>query len=53
MKSPFFDDVRNEECEIVASQKMSFPFENATGESEMEEKKRLRQLIYKEALIFS
>ena len=52
MKSPFFDDVRNEECEVVAADKMVFPFEHETSIGDTLEKRKIRQLIYKEALQF-
>jgi len=53
LRSPFFDDVRNDEYETVSQQKMVFPFEHDPRCGDANEKKRLRQLIYKEALIFS
>lgn len=53
LRSPFFDDVRNDEYEVVSQQKMVFPFERDVGCGDANEKKRLRQLIYKEALIFA
>ena len=53
LRSSFFDDVRNEEYETVSQQKMVFPFERDPQCGDANEKKRLRQLIYKEALIFS
>lgn len=53
MKSPWFDEVRNEECEIRSEQKMIFPFERELAECEGNEKKRIRQMIFKEALIYA
>ena len=53
LHSRFFDDVRNDEYETVSQQKMVFPFERDPHCGDANEKKRLRQLIYKEALIFS
>lgn len=53
LKSPWFDEVRNEECEIRSEQKMIFPFERELAECEGNEKKRIRQMIFKEALIYA
>ena len=52
LKSPYFDDVRNEECEVVAQEEMTFPFEHETNLGDSMEKKKIRQLIYNEALLF-
>lgn len=52
LKSPYFDDVRNAECEVAAQEEMTFPFEHETNLSDSMEKKKIRQLIYNEALLF-
>ena len=53
LRSPFFDDVRNEENERHAQQIMSFPFEDTMGGTVASEKMRIRRLIYSEALQFA
>ena len=53
LRSPFFDDIRNEENERHSQQIMSFPFEDSSGGSVTGEKMRLRRLIYGEALQFA
>lgn len=53
LKSPYFDEIRNGECEIEAPEAMYFPFEELPESSEAAEKKQIRQMIYKEALLFA
>ena len=53
LRSPFFDEIRNEENERRAQQIMSFPFEDSLGGSVASEKMRIRKLIYNEALQFA
>ena len=53
LKSPYFDEIRNGECEIEAPEAMYFPFEELPESSEATEKKQIRQMIYKEALLFA
>lgn len=53
MESTYFDEVRNKDCEIEASQAMYFPYEDLPESSEGNEKRQIRQLIYKEALMFA
>lgn len=53
LQSPYFDDVRNEACQIISEQKMVFSYETVLQEAQMNEKKLLRQFIFKEALLFA
>lgn len=53
LKSPYFDEIRNAECEIEAPQAMYFPFEELLESTEAGEKRQIRQMIYKEALLFA
>lgn len=53
LKSPYFDEIRNAECEIEAPQAMYFPFEELPESTEATEKRQIRQMIYKEALLFA
>ena len=53
LQSPYFDDVRNEACQIMSEQKMVFSYEAILQETQMNEKKLLRQFIFKEALLFA
>ena len=53
LQSPYFDDVRNEVCQIMSEQKMVFSYEAVLQETQMNEKKLLRQFIFKEALLFA
>lgn len=52
LTSSYFDEVRNEECEVVTKEEMIFPFEHETNLGDTMEKKKIRQLIYNEALLF-
>lgn len=53
LQSSYFDDVRNEACQIMSEQKMVFSYEAVLQETQMNEKKLLRQFIFKEALLFA
>ena len=53
LESPYFNDVRNKECEKLSEQKMIFPFETEIVEGDGNEKKKLREYIYNEALSFA
>ena len=52
LQSPFFEDVRNEECEVVTHEKFNLSFERELGGGVAQDKKIIRQKIYKEALLF-
>ena len=53
LKLPYFDAIRNGECEIEAPQAMYFPFEELPESTEAAEKRQIRQMIYKQALLFA
>ena len=53
LRSPFFDDVRNPDCEVLNERKMVFAYEKELQNCDGNERKLLRQFIYKEALLFA